>query len=878
MLAILRAGLFGGSDTGTATPGGLFGFGREDESPADQFASWLPYQSYLEDEQLFVNRDGIGFMLEVMPQSGADDRMVEVLISLYANCPANTGIQFHLFGSPHLRRQLRAYANLRTEDGDQTDKAQVWGRPARNDNLFRKLARRRFEHLTRGAQRSLTQGFHFTIRDFRLMMSVTVQGKANDLTDRERIVSLREGMATTLRSASLPNRVCDAADLLNWVSLFVNPDRLTSTHSHDLHYDDGRELRDQIVDRDTVQDPTPHRIHLTKQAGDNQGDGSRAAHEMELRFFSIKSFPERFGLWQMGALIGDLMQPALQYNTPFLLTMGIHVLDPNATRNVVTANHVRATQNAGSKMATVMPDVGKKARDWTAAADVIDAGGTLISMYHELGLFCPPERAIQAQEAAKSIWRARGFELNADIFMQRQALIASLPMTLSPVFHADMRKMKRVTRKTVGNAIHLAPLVAEWRGTRTPTLLFGGRRGQLMTLDVYDNDLGNYNFAIIGAPGSGKSVLMNEMAWSYLSIGARVWMLDLGRSFEKLCKKAGGTYIEFRTDSRINLNPFSVVSDERQAADGSVEGGIKEDIDMLKPALAKMCSMGSSLEEVQLKALGAMVLKLYKEYGRDLTITGLRDAFITGSIPELGLVNDQRIKDLAVMLNPYTRDGEYARFFEGKNNIDFSNDFMVIENEELKRKPELHAVVNILLMYQITGQMYLTRDRKKLLFIDELKQQLGEIGSDDPVKAAVVEEAARRARKYGGALGTATQSADDYYGSAQMEAALNCSDWTFLLRQKAESIELLGRNGRISMDESKKRLLQSLRTEPGVFSECYISSPVGEGVARNILDPFSHLLFSNKLEDNAPLDQLRRAGHSIDDAITELLRRRGHEV
>jgi conjugal transfer ATP-binding protein TraC len=236
---------------------------------------------------------------------------------------------------------------------------------------------------------------------------------------------------------------------------------------------------------------------------------------MELRFFSIKSFPERFGLWQMGALIGDLMQPALQYNTPFLLTMGIHVLDPNATRNVVTANHVRATQNAGSKMATVMPDVGKKARDWTAAADVIDAGGTLISMYHELGLFCPPERATQAQEAAKSIWRARGFELNADIFMQRQALIASLPMTLSPVFHGDMRKMKRVTRKTVGNAIHLAPLVAEWRGTRTPTLLFGGRRGQLMTLDVYDNDLGNYNFAIIGAPGSGKSVLMNEMAWSY---------------------------------------------------------------------------------------------------------------------------------------------------------------------------------------------------------------------------------------------------------------------------------------------------------------------------------------------------------------------------
>ena len=80
----------------------------------------------------------------------------------------------------------------------------------------------------------------------------------------------------------------------------------------------------------------------------------------------------------------------------------------------------------------------------------------------------------------------------------------------------------------------------------------------------------------------------------------------------------------------------------------------------------------------------------------------------------------------------------------------------------------------------------------------------------------MVEEAARRARKYGGSLGTATQSADDYYGSAQMEAAFNCSDWVFLLRQKPESIEMLDRKGRLTMDEPKKRLLNSLRTEPGV--------------------------------------------------------------
>jgi conjugal transfer ATP-binding protein TraC len=843
----------------------LFDFGGMADTPAEQFASWLPYSAYLATEQIFVNRDGMGFVLEVMPQSGADERMAEVLASLYANCPPGAGLQFQLFASPHIRQQLRQYTNLRVEDEDQADKARPWGRPVPDENLFRKLARQRVQHLLRGTQTSLTTGFHYTLHDFRLMVSCTVAGDAADLNRREALLALRDSLGATLRSAMLPSRVCDAADLINWCALFTNPDRILHSDApdlnhddeHSLHYDDGREIRDQIVDFDTIQDPRPSGITFWKETSPDV---------LEARFYSIKSFPERFALWQRSSLIGDLMQPALQYVAPFLITLGVHVLDPNATRTAVMANHVRATQNAKSRMADVMPDVKKKLEDWAAAANAIDTGGSLVSMYHQLAIFSRPEQAVAVHEAANAIWRARGFQLNADAYMHRQALLASLPMTLTPRFHKDLAKMRRVTRKTMANAIHMAPLIAEWRGTRTPALVFGGRRGQLMTLDLFDNDLGNYNFAIIGAPGSGKSVLMNELAWSYRAIGAKVWMLDLGRSFEKLCRKAHGTYIEFRSEVDICLNPFSVVRD------------INEDIDMLVPGISKMASMQHALEEVQYKAISAMVLKLWRQYGQELTITGLRDAFKTGTIEDLGVTGDQRIKDLAIMLNPYAQGGQYERFFEGRANVDFSNDFNVIENEELKRRPDLHAVVNILLLHQITGEMYLTRNRRKVLFIDELKQQLGDIGADDPVMAAVVEEAARRARKYGGALGTATQSADDYYGSAQMEAAFNCSDWVFLLRQKPESIEMLDRKGRLSMDESKKRLLGSLRTEAGVFSELYIASPVGEGVARNILDPATHLLFSNKLEDNAPIDALREQGLSIDEAITELLRQRGHAL
>src|SRR5262249_2820156 len=206
--------------------------------PANQFASWLPYVAYSPEDQVFVNRDTLGFMLELMPQSGADERMVEILISLYATAPKGTGIQFSLFASPHLIEPLARYGNLRLEDTDQAEKARERGRLARNANLCRMLARRRVAHYLRGSHVSLTQGYHYTVRDFKLAMSVTVPGGLDNLSRREELTTLREGMTSTLRSANFPNRVCGADDLINWCALFSNPHRMMIDRTPALHYDD----------------------------------------------------------------------------------------------------------------------------------------------------------------------------------------------------------------------------------------------------------------------------------------------------------------------------------------------------------------------------------------------------------------------------------------------------------------------------------------------------------------------------------------------------------------------------------------------------------------------------------------------------------------
>jgi conjugal transfer ATP-binding protein TraC len=393
-------------------------------------------------------------------------------------------------------------------------------------------------------------------------------------------------------------------------------------------------------------------------------------------------------------------------------------------------------------------------------------------------------------------------------------------------------------------------------------LLLGGRRGQLMQLDVYDNPSGNYNVAIAGTSGSGKSLLLNEIAASYLGTGARVWIIDVGRSYEKACRNFGGSFIEFTEHAGLSLNPFSLVDD------------IDEDMELLQPLLAQMVSPREPLEGFQYSTLGAAIKKVWKVHGRAMTVSDIHDLLATGSLDQepdaTASEGDRRLKDLATMLHPYTREGTYGKYFDSQATIDFSSDFIVLELEELKAKKDLQTVVLLIMMYRITREMYFSRDRKKIVIIDEAWDLLS-----GGATAEFIEAGYRRARKYKGAFMSATQGVDDYYRNPAAKAALDNSDWMFLLRQKPESIEMMDKLGQLTMDDAMKRLLQSLRTEHGAYSEVFIHSPAGNGVGRLIVDPYSLLLYSSRAEDFSAINQKRDAGMTVPQAIEAVLKDRG---
>ena len=821
---------------------------------AASLSQWLPYRAYLEDRQVFVNRDALGFCLEVRPQSGADEEMSRVLTALYASSPAGTGIQFHLLASPDIRGTLGRYAELRLPDAA-VPEFDERGRSGRHSNIHRTMARRRVGHYLAGARNSLLPNQSYLFREFRLIVSVSLPGGIENLSRIDELLLLRDGARATLHAAGFPSRVWTATELINWVSALLDPHR-QGGECLPLTYDPGRELRDQVIDRAT---------HLSIRQTGIELSNPAEEESRELRLLSVRSFPPRFALWNMGSLIGDLYQATLQYPCPFMITLGVHVLDAEATRHWAYLKAARATTNATSYMARFLPDLQERKADWDIVLKAMDDGQQLVDLHHQVALFAPPRDMARAEQAARSIFRARGFELSRDTMMMTQGLIGSLPMTMSPPFHADLARMKRVTTKTSANAVHLAPLLAEWQGTGTPVLVFGGRRGQVMQIDVYDNPAGNYNVAIAGTSGSGKSLLLNEIAASYLGTGARVWIIDVGRSYEKACRNFGGSFIEFTERAGLSLNPFTFVDD------------IDEDMELLQPLLAQMVSPREPLEGFQYSTLGAAIKKTWKAKGRGMTVSDVHDLLATGRIddeePTDGQVRaepDRRLKDLAAMLYPYTRDGAYGKYFQSDATIDFGSDFIVLELEELKAKKDLQTVVLLIVMYRITREMYFSRDRKKIVIIDEAWDLLS-----GGATAEFIEAGYRRARKYKGAFMSATQGVDDYYRNPAAKAALDNSDWMFLLRQKPESIEQMDKLGQLTMDDAMKRLLQSLRTEHGAYSELFIHSPAGNGIGRLIVDPYSLLLFSSRAEDFNAIGAKRAAGMSVSQAIDAVLRDRG---
>ena len=417
--------------------------------------------------------------------------------------------------------------------------------------------------------------------------------------------------------------------------------------------------------------------------------------------------------------------------------------------------------------------------------------------------------------------------------------------------------MGRMKTLLTSSAVNLAPVHGEWRGQpctpdNPPALFLIGRRGQPACWSPFANTAGNYNVAVTGKSGSGKSVLMQELVAGIAGAGGEAVVIDDGRSFQHTAEALGGSFIAFGKDA-ARLNPFAMIDGTTAARDGDYR---EECFAMLAGVIGRMCRRRGRIDDIEAALIDEAIGSAWEEAGIGADLGTVRR--------HLAGAGDKRANDMATALGPWCPGGALGRLFAGAAPPALDKALTVFELAELKGRGDLQAVVLMLVVFLATQRMYHgPRTRPKAIVIDEAWDLL--LSGED--SRAFLEGAARRARKYRGALVTGTQSVNDYYANPAARAAWENSDWVIFLAQKDESVELLKQEKRIHCDPGMERALKSLATVDGRYAELVLHGPDGWRLARLVLDAWSVALYSSRGPAFAAVEKLKAKGLSTAQAI-----------
>jgi conjugal transfer ATP-binding protein TraC len=741
-------------------------------------------------------------------------------------------VQLHCFADPLIDEALDAYLDLK----------------ARPDPLVQASARRTAQYLRDGTE-GLSALHGIPIRNFRVLLAIKSRKPLG--------ADLRRQIEEQLSKLGIMRMAPEA--LVSFYRRIFNGafDPAPGVFASGTADNPARPVRKQIIDAgpDLLFD------------GPELYFGNQVA-----RCLTPKSPARRVTAERCNRLLGGMRGAAEdsdQIGGPFLYTLNI-LFDHSAFEIHKRAQILSAQKAAGS----FAVEVGKQIEEigW-----VLDEAGNsrFVSVIPTVWVF--GRDSAQAREMAaraKRLWESEPLPW----MMQEESYLNPilLPMSLPFGFYPERRTLRMLERDLpmpAKAAALLAPVQTDFRGGGRPALLYVGRKGQLITLDLFDPRINNYNFIVSAESGAGKSFLLNHLCLQYFAQGALIRIIDIGGSYRKLCTLCSGRYIDIGEEVLV-LNPFdmgfALDGDDRQSA-----------ISMAVAIVAEMANAATrkGVTTSQWNLLKSAVQWTIDSGRAESGIDAVRDwlgAYPAGASHDLDRVDHlvPVARELAFNLRDFGSSGAYGHFFNGPSTFDISADeFVVLELERLKAMPDLFNVIVMVVVNAVSQELYLSaRDRPRFVLCDEAAQFMTRTeGQDLSRLAEVFGQGYRRARKYQGSFGVVLQSMNDlllFGGTGQV--ILENAATRFLLQgstyERAVENKILDYSGFV-LD-----LLKSVRNNKPHYSEVFIDSPLGLGIARLVVDPFSYWINTSAPQEVAAFEARLRAGLSPLEAVCDLAR------
>ncbi|MFL6600816.1 MAG: type IV secretion system protein TraC [Steroidobacteraceae bacterium] len=791
--------------------------------------------AYDPERRLYFHGDGcLGYMFGCYPIVGVDERIIQQLQPLLSQpYPVNTVLQVSLWTSPDIEDQLLMMRALRTP---KTSNASSSGR-----KIATGLVNSRADYLRYHTQEPVSDLFPTRVRDIQVIVSAKIpcRGAIPTDADAEQASRLRTSTEQILRTLGMGPVALDPELYIRLIGTMVNWGENASWRSPSQIYDDKRPIRDQVFDPETFVQVDDAGLWLAKKRA---------------RTLCVKRLPEFVHLIQAAQFLGDLKAGNRGVRDSMLITLNVLLIDAEQSRTAMGAKKNTATWQSMGPLARYLPRLRKQKEDFDVLFEALEDGDRVVKAYLTFCLFSDSdEQSTEAASNAITYYRELGYRLQEDRYVALPVFLNALPGNADPAAAKNLMRYRTMASR---HAVQLMPCIADWKGTGSPVMTLLSRNGQFMAIDLFDSPT-NYSALVAAESGSGKSFFVNFLLTAYMSLGADVYLIEVGRSYKNLCQVLGGEHLEFNSTSDISLNPFSAIENYDEQSDFTMAG------------LLAMVSPKGDISEYQESTLRRVTRELWDERGKSLTIDFLAERLLGFRDADGRL--DARVNDLGSQLYPFTTRGEYGRWVDRPSTVTFQKSLTVCELEELKGRRHLMRFVLVQLMAAIQRAMYLRDDgRPKLLIVDEAWDLI----TEGP-EGAFIERGCRQLRKYFGGAVLILQSVNDLYRTPVGEAIWeNCAN-KFLLGQTPEAIDGLVKNGRLALGEGAGEILKTVRTEPGAFSELWVYTRSGSGIARLIVDRRTQLLYSTDPKDKHAIAQRIKAGMDLEAAIEDILRGEG---
>lgn len=399
----------------------------------------------------------------------------------------------------------------------------------------------------------------------------------------------------------------------------------------------------------------------------------------------------------------------------------------------------------------------------------------------------------------------------------------SLPLNYTPDADLSTRRAIKVLRSDILNFL---PIFDSFRGTKRPLSVYLSREKNIVPFSLLENETSNHT-VVLADTGSGKSAFVIDCIQSAkrLSPEPIVFVIDKKSSYGMLSHYFNGNLTVFDRNEIIPFSPFrGEYNDEKISF-------LTKIITMAVALTSPSFIMESDHKEVISKALRLAYLKKCERNGLDFLdgelvkkdtdnpiALSMEDVVIElGTMPERDLV-----LPIITKLKPFYSDGIYSKFFTEGNHLNDKQKgrslFYIYDLDALDSDPTLQTLMTMAVIEEIRCTLALEENRGRVGFL--IMEEFAMLGRNNPAFRDFAIDFAETMRKRGCWLITLTPRPQNYFDLEVGKAFWGVADNFIFLQMNPDNVEYIAEKSSL-FDEASIEILKSLRTKKGQYADVF---------------------------------------------------------